>query len=166
MVQHVVMKYIAPAALACAALLALGGCRSLMRESRHEHAVQRNQESQVLAALARYEHLVIEVDAERLADMFDTNGELSHNDEKPYVGHDTILGFLRTFVGFNIREYELRAASTTIAGDSATQTGTYRQTVLSPTGTTIKAEGSFKAEWQHQRDGRWLLRRMHTSSPA
>jgi uncharacterized protein (TIGR02246 family) len=156
-------RHVALLAIVC---MALGGCRSLARESRHEHAAQRYEESQVVAALARYRQLVIDVDPERLADMFDVDGELSHNDEKPYKGHETILKFLKSFTGFKVQAYELRASSTTVDADRATQTGTYRQTVLSPEGATLDAEGSFKAEWRHQPDGRWLLRLMHTSSPG
>jgi uncharacterized protein (TIGR02246 family) len=151
-------------ALVCAVFMALGGCRAAMREARHDAAVKRHEASQVVAALARYRQLVVEVDAEGLADMFDATGELSHNNEKPHVGHEAIRGLLKNFVGYKVQDYELRAISTTVESDGATQYGTYRQTVLTPGGDTVKAEGTFEADWLHQPDGRWLLRRMHTAS--
>jgi uncharacterized protein (TIGR02246 family) len=147
----------------CAILAALPGCRLMVREARRDSAVERHQDAEVDAALARYRDLVVQVDAPRLADMFDADGEISYGDQKASVGHDAILAFFNSFAGYKVVAYELRATGTSAQGGSATQSGTYSQTAQSPSGETIKTEGKFEARWARQADGRWLLKRMHTS---
>jgi ketosteroid isomerase-like protein len=124
----------------------------------------KTEESQVAASLARYRQLVVEVDAECLADMFVGNGELSHGNEPPHVGQADIRSFLKQFGGYKIQKYELQAATTTVDARTAKQHGNYKREVLAPNGSLLMTAGEFDAVWQHQPDGRWLLVRMHTVS--
>jgi uncharacterized protein (TIGR02246 family) len=144
--------------------VSLGGCGLVIGYALRESNRHSLEDSQVVASLARYRQLIIDVDAERLADMFVADGELSHDAEKPYLGQNQIRTFLRTFAGYKIQEYELRADSTAVEKETAKEHGTYAQVVIPPNGSPIKASGEFDATWQHQADGRWLLSRMHTTA--
>lgn len=125
---------------------------------------QRADVSQVVAALETYRQLAVAMDAERIADAFDPQGEVSHNDGMPVTGRTAIVGLFKSFTGYKIESYELRGTSTAINGSSATQDGAYAQVVRAPDGGVINAAGRFTAEWRRQSDGRWLLHRMHTVS--
>ncbi|MBS0446444.1 MAG: nuclear transport factor 2 family protein [Proteobacteria bacterium] len=154
------------AAIAVLVLFGLSGCGLLIGHVVRQVEGEKRQEAEVVASLARYRQLSVAADAERLADMYDSGGELSHGDGPPHVGHDDILAFLKGYAGYRIRTYELQATSTSVEGDGrVTQEGRYSQTVVAPGGKTITAAGTFSARWAHQPDGRWLLRRMHTASP-
>lgn len=149
-----------------ASCLALSGCGLVIGYALRESGRKSVEESQVIASLARYRQLVIAVDADRLADMFVADGEMSHDAEKPYLGQDQIRTFLKGLTGYRIQEYKLQALSTVVTSGTAREHGTYAQVVTSPGGDAIKAAGEFDANWQHQTDGRWLLTRMHTTSPG
>jgi hypothetical protein len=130
------------------------GCGLLIGHAINSSNRTKVEESQVLASLARYRQLVVDVDAERLADMFVGNGELSHGAEPPHLGQEDIRGFLKQFADYKIQKYELQAATTTVDALSAKQHGTHAQEVLAPNGSALKAAGEFDAIWQHQPDGR------------
>jgi uncharacterized protein (TIGR02246 family) len=153
-------------ALILAASLTLSGCGLLLGHAIREGSRKTQDESQVTASLARYRNLILELQADRVADMFADDGELSHNGEKSYIGPRQISAFLKSFSGYKILKYELVAVSTAVEGENATQNGTYTQTVVAPEGNTIMAAGSFETAWRHQPDGRWLIKKMRTTSPA
>jgi len=160
------MRHLTIIAVLCAVLASLSGC---LMAARHIYRATTTDpaESQLRAALERYQGLVLNTDVSRLADMFEAQGELSRDDQKPQVGHDAIAAALKAqFALAQPVEFELHAASTSVQTGSATQRGSYRQTLHAADGAAIKEEGSFDAQWQHQPDGRWLLRRMHTARGA
>ena len=142
----------------------LSGCGLLIGHAINSSNRTGVEESQVVASLARYRQLVVDVDVERLADMFVSNAEMSHGDETPHIGQQDIRGFLKQFADYKIQKYELQATSTAVDSQTAKQHGTYSQEVLAPNCNPVKATGEFDAVWQHQPDGRWLLVRMHTMS--
>lgn len=142
--------------LIVAALLAafgFGGCQTAIPE-----------EPRVAAALEHYRELIMAIDAPGIAAMYTSDGELSHADGKPYIGPENIRAFLQQFSNFKILAYDLTAAATKVEGNTATQTGTYRQTVVTPDGKTVRVHGTFEIRWSRQPDGRWLVRRLHTES--
>jgi len=129
-----------------------------------QHRVRPGDEVDV--ALYRYRHLIQQGDFDRVAGMFESNAELSHDELAPIVGRDSIRTFLNSFKDYKIIEYELVVMSTSQSGAAATQLGRYHQKVISPAGAPIEVRGSFSAEWARDADGSWLLHRMHTSSGA
>lgn len=146
--------------------MALSGCGLVIGHAIREGMRKKQEESQVVASLARYRQLVIAVDSRRLADMFVEDGELSNDTETPHVGQGQIRAFLESRVGYKVQDFVLSASSTTSENETATQRGTYAETVLTPDGKVSRTGGGFYAVWRHQSDGRWLLARMHMRSGA
>ena len=159
------MNRLVRSALACVALAMLSGCGFVIVHGvRHAYvAYTTKQENEINAALARYRTLTLRMQPEKVAAMFDLNGEVSHESQDPVIGREAILAFVNSFVGYKILEYELTATSTAVQGESATQKGTYRQKVIAPTGETVAVQGTFEARWSRQ-TGSWLISRMHTVS--
>ena len=154
--------------IACAALLAvcaqLGGCGLLIGGLIRDGSRKQQEQAQVVASLARYRQLIIAIDADRVADMFTPDGELSHDAQAPITGPGRIQAFLKGYADYKIQAYELRALATETNDGLASQQGTYSQTVALPSGAVAQVAGQFDANWARQADGRWLLKRLHTAS--
>ena len=143
----------------------LSGCAFVVLHGvRHAYKTYVKPVSEVEAALAQYRALVLGMQPDKMALMFDASAELSHEDSPPLVGQAAISVYLNSFVGYKVLEYELAATGTTLKGETAIQLGKYRQTVEAPGGKTVADRGSFEARWSHQADGRWLISRLHTAS--
>lgn len=150
-----------------AVLIGLVGCQSNNGGISHaDTGIRRQEATQVVAALASYRQLVINLDSERLADMFTPDGELIFNEAQPYKGRAAVLGYWRAFNGFKVDVYDLRATATSIESGAATQTGSYSQSASGPDGRQYKSSGRFETDWLQQPDGRWLIRRMRVVREA
>ena len=146
-------------------LALLSGCAFVVLHGvRHAYKTYVKPVSEIEAALAQYRTLVLGMQPDKVALMFDASAELSHEDRAPVVGQAAISAYLNSFAGYKVLEYELAATGTTLKGETAIQLGNYRQTVEAPGGDTVADRGRFEARWLHQADGRWLISRLHTAS--
>lgn len=150
-------------ALVCALVTTLQGCVFIIVHGvRHAYATYTQQERDVSSALARYQTLRLGTEFEQVAEMFDLNGEMSRDDERPVIGPVAILTALKS-PGSRMLAYELTAKSTSIEGKTATQNGTYRESRSSSSGDSVTTEGTFDARWIRQSEGNWLISRIHTA---
>jgi len=146
--------------LAAGLLLAsLTGCGFVViHGARKAYEVYTADDRKVDTRLGEYRQLVVERKLDQLTAMFEPAGELSQDAQPPLVGRAAIAAFLRSSAGAKVVEYELKPASTSAHGDSASQKGSFRQRLLTPDGQTLMAQGEFEATWSRQGDGTWLLR--------
>lgn len=153
------------AATVVLSLWLLSGCAFVVIHGiRHAYTTYVKPVNEVEAALAQYRTLVLGMQTDKAASMFDASAELSHEDQTPVVGQVAISAFLSSFVGYKVLEYELTATGTTLNGETAIQLGNYRQKVEAPGGETVAVRGRFEARWSHQANGSWLISRLHTAS--
>jgi ketosteroid isomerase-like protein/quercetin dioxygenase-like cupin family protein len=115
------------------------------------------------AALRRYSSLVTNMDHSGISALFTSDGEISGPGQPTVRGRAAIDQMLSNFAGYQVVSNETTPTSTTVNGDAATQTGTFRESVRLPTGRVAEVSGNFTAEWQRQASGVWLIRRMATS---
>ena len=123
-------------------------------------------QQQVAARLAGYEEVMRRMNFDQAANFFTVTGQVSHADAPPIAGREAIRAFLKSFAAYKVLAYHLTVDSTQADGDSATQAGTYTQTVTLPQGNTVQVSGLFETAWQREADGQWRLARMHTMPPV
>jgi uncharacterized protein (TIGR02246 family) len=103
---------------------------------------------------------VCKVDGDAIADMFTEDGEIA-NPGASIKGREEIRKFLNSFKNVTVELNVNTTESITIDGETAVQTGTYKQRAKLADGKVVEVEGHFKAEWIHQ-ENKWLLTRMGT----
>lgn len=112
----------------------------------------------VEAAMRYYDHLIKKVDADSIALLFTTDGNLSGMAK----GRDSIKQFFAAFKNVQV----LSQISTTIAikikGDTALQNGNYYQTIIINRKDTLKVKGKFAADWLWLKNEGWHIKRMTT----
>lgn len=144
--------------IAVLALIACAACGSRSKVASTPAAP----EQEVRAALAHYVDLVRAMDSAGIAAMFAADGEIVNPGQAPVHGPAAIEAFLKQFESYKVLDETMTAATTTVTGVRATQSGTYKQTVRTPDGNTLNVSGGFDAEWIRDR-GAWRLRRLATA---
>lgn len=122
-------------------------------------------EAEVEEALARYERWSVAMAHDSIASLFTPDGAMSNAGQAPIIGPAAIRTFLRSFAAFHVLSNRLIADTTRVQGDTARQTGSYRQRVRIPAGDTVEVSGRFVAEWVKLAAGDWRLRRLATAPP-
>jgi len=123
-------------------------------------------EKEVRAALAHYATLVRTMDHAGIAAMFAADGEIVNPGQAPVRGPVAIEAFLRQFDAYKVLSETMHPARTTVSGERATQTGTYRQRVRVPDGRVMDVSGGFEADWIRDAGGAWRIRRLATTPSA
>lgn len=142
----------------------LAGCGFVVIHSaKYVYGEYTKDERAVDSALSRYRQLVLDMETDKIVDMFDATAELAIEEQAPALGRDAIRSLLQARVDYKIVEYELTPSSTTVSGGSGNQRGTYRQKLRTPGGQDTTLQGRFEAQWVRQANGPWLIRRMHLS---
>ncbi len=67
-------------------------------------------------------------------------------------------------MGYHVLEEHIAAESTTVRGDSAHQTGTWRQRVQLPDGKVVEVHGRFETRWMRDNSDEWMIKSMGTTS--
>jgi uncharacterized protein (TIGR02246 family) len=143
--------------VAAAAMLTFGSARPCALQALQPA------EAEVGAALQHYADLLRAMDDHALAQSFTADGEVVNPGQAPIRGPEAIEKFIRQFDGYRVLEYDIRAEKTAVTGQTATQSGHFRQKVNAPDGRTLDVTGRFTADWVRGSDGTWRLRRMETS---
>lgn len=146
-------------------LLSLTLCVLLGGQACRPAIPARDPASEVRAALAAYDTLILHMDAAAIGQAFAPDGESSDADQPPLHGPDAIRAHLEQFAGFQVLANHLEADSTRVHGDTAWQEGSYSQRVRVPAGDTIEVGGRFEVTWVKAGPKGWLIRRMHTFRP-
>jgi uncharacterized protein (TIGR02246 family) len=120
-------------------------------------------ESQVRGALQRYVHLVQAMDHAGIAAMFAPDGEVVNPGREPIKGRAAIQAFLEQFAGYQVINEMMVPRATSVDGNHATQTGTYRQRVRGPDGNVLDVSGNFVLDWIRDGSGVWLIQRAATT---
>src|SRR5262245_2054913 len=117
-------------------------------------------ESEVEAAMQRYNQLILAMDAEGIAAMYTEDGQLGDGPQA-VRGREAIRDFLASFTDVTVLAYSTTTDSMTVSGDTAVQTGTYEQRARLASGRTVTVRGTYRAEWVRQ-DGQWLSQKLTT----
>ena len=117
--------------------------------------------AEVEAALQSYSRAMKAMDVDAVAACFTADGELVDAGEPPNRGPANIRTFLSAFKDVHVEANDHVTESVFVLGNTAKQTGTYRQRATVG-GETVEVRGRFTADWVRQADGRWLLSRMAT----
>ena len=110
------------------------------------------------AAMHYYDHLIKNVDADSIAMLFTTDGNLSGMAK----GRDSIKKFLTAFKNVWVLSQTSTTIAITINGDSAIQNGNYYQTVVINQKDTLKVKGKYVANWLWLKNEGWHIKRMTT----
>lgn len=125
----------------------------------------KNEKEEIEIAMKEYDRLILNVDADSIANTFLINGEMGEVGKTKVIGRDSIRALLKTFSHFKVLSNKSNTTSIEIKEDSAKQKGTFHQTVI-VNKDTLRAEGEFFATWVKQRNDKWLLKRMMTKSKS
>ena len=117
----------------------------------------------VTLALQKYQMATLRMHTPTIVVLDTTEASIAHESQPPVVGRDSIAKFLASFATYTVRPYTMIVTAQAVTSDSATQTGTYAQTVRPPVGKEVKVRGTFHATRMRQTDQRWLLSRMRTT---
>ena len=109
-------------------------------------------------AMKRYDHLILGMNADSIAQIYTPDGELG----KMAKGRDSIRNFLQGFKNYRVLSQTSETHSISLEGDSAFQKGTYRQTVIIPSKDTVTVKGNFTAFWIWNPVYGWQIHRMET----
>ena len=121
-------------------------------------------QAEVTAALAAYSDLVLAMAHDRIADTYTPDGEMGHAGQPIFRGPAEIRAHLASFADFKVLANRMTVESTMVTADTASQRGTYWQSVRLPSGETVEVKGRFEASWLRTAPGQWKLRRMATRS--
>ncbi len=124
----------------------------------------REDDMRVTLALQKYQLATLRMDTPAIVALFTPDATIAHESQTPIAGRDSMRRFFESFATYNVRAYTMIVTSQNVVGDSASQTGTYDQTVRTPDGKQAHVRGTFNAVWARQSDKRWMLSRMRTAS--
>jgi ketosteroid isomerase-like protein len=116
----------------------------------------------IIAALERYRTAVLELDIDGEMASFAEDAQLSQGNEPTIQGRTTIRALLQSQAAFKVVGYDLHIAATRVVGPIAIQNGLYSERIISPQHVSTIVKGVFEVEWSRQRDGSWLISRLHT----
>lgn len=120
----------------------------------------RHNKAGVELAMKRYDHLILKLDANGIAELFTPDGKLGEMAR----GRDSIRKFLSSFKNIRVISQSSSSTSIYISGDSAIQQGTYRQSDIISGKDTVNVKGEFTATWQWVQHKGWYIRQMSTRS--
>ena len=109
------------------------------------------------AALDHYASLTVQMASDSISALYAPDGVLAATGRAPIQGPDSIGAFLETFRAYHVLSDTMRADGLIVWGDTAWQSGTFRQHVLVPAGDTVFAHGRFLFMWVRGAAGTWQI---------
>lgn len=116
-------------------------------------------EKEVVAAMHRYDQLILKKDADSIALLYSPEGELVDAAK----GRDAIRNFLKSFGDVRVLSNRSTTDTVTVTGDTARLTGMYSQVVVLNDGDTLHLLGSYQARWVYLPKEGWRIDRMETT---
>jgi uncharacterized protein (TIGR02246 family) len=120
--------------------------------------------SEARSMMDRYTQAVLNMDSQTIASLFLPDGAVYDNGKLKARGPDAILKFLKSFDGVvRVDKYQTTITSVQVSGNTVILTGTFQQQyTLLANNQTGTSSGNFTAEWVHQADSKWSIRKMAT----
>jgi ketosteroid isomerase-like protein len=119
--------------------------------------VHRQQEVQ--DAMQHYDALIQKMDADSIASLYTTDGDLGGI----AYGRDSIRRFLASFKNVRILEVNSSTDSMVMTGDTAFQSGHYKQSGVINEKDTFHVTGSYHAQWVWIKEEKgWRIKQMTT----
>lgn len=115
--------------------------------------------AEVGAAMKHYDALIMKVDADSIALLYAEDGDLG----TVAHGRDSIRNFLLNFKNVQVLSQESQTNSVVVAGDSAVQKGTYKQTAVINNKDTVHVKGEYTACWVRDDKNTLHIKRMMTN---
>ncbi len=119
---------------------------------------EKHNKKNVELAMQRYNHLILQLDADSIALLFTPNGNLGDI----AVGRDSIKKFLSSFKDIKVLSQNSSTTSIIIKGDSAIQKGLYQQSDIIAKKDTMYVKGEYTALWQWLPQQGWRIKKMVT----
>ncbi len=111
--------------------------------------------NEIESAMKRYDYFLQKVDADSIASLFTIDGDLG----KQAHGRAAIKNFLSQYKDINVLSQKSTTLSIEIAGDAATQKGTYKQSDILPSSKdTLNVSGTFTTDWIWDQYAGWLIK--------
>lgn len=111
--------------------------------------------------MQEYVATTLTMDVEKMAAFYSPSAELFEPGIPPIVSRDSILAFMRFFVGAKVNSAMVEPNAIELFDSTAFYWGRYHENLDFPGQPTSDQEGRFVAEWKLQRDGTWLIERMY-----
>jgi hypothetical protein len=149
--------------LACAAMmLAQSGCVfAVVRGAKEVYKAYSQPEKELVASLELLAGYGQEGPPELAAMVFAADAEWAMAGQPPLHGRPAIAKALQSGAAVSFAHCTFTPESSSVDDDKGTQKGSYLiQRPASAKWPAWKASGHFEATWAHQRDGRWLLKRL------
>jgi len=140
--------------MAAAGAILLGGCA-------HPDATK-IERPRVEARLQEYSARLLAMDPAAIAAMFAPEGEMVNPRQPPVRGRAAIENYLAGFADYKLLANADVADGTAIDGDTAEETGTYRQTVRAPDGQKFETSGRLEVAWIRTPAGEWQIMQLET----
>ena len=119
--------------------------------------------AEIESGIKNYARLLKAQDAEKIAALYTSDGELLNPGMDTLRGPEAIKKFLLSLKDVKVEEVDMLPGAIESGANEAMQWGTYTQRVVLPGRTQpLAVAGRYVADWRKQPDGRWLLRRMLT----
>ncbi len=144
------------------ALLSLTACEQLLMNKPIQTApiaYGPATERQVEGALQRFSALMGAQNAAAVAEAYAPDG-VWERASGPLRGRDAIRSALEAQQGVKVLGFEMRTAFISYNGPAVVQSGEFTQTVRTPDGKTVTAQGRFEATWVRAGSGEWWIHRM------
>ena len=114
---------------------------------------------EVEQALANYDRLIKKMDADSIALMYTSNGELGDIAH----GRDSIRRFLSTFTNVEVLSVSSSSEKMEVRKDTVIQSGRYNQVALINHKDTVNPTGTYVAKWVWIKNEGWKIQRMTTT---
>jgi hypothetical protein len=120
----------------------------------------KHKESDIISALKTYDRLIKKVDADSIALLYAPEGDLGNMAH----GRDSIRKFLSLFKNISVLYVASIPDTTRISGDTAFQTGHYKQIAVENNKDTFNLKGTFEVRWIWIKGEGWRIQKMNTHS--
>jgi len=117
-----------------------------------------HRESEIELAMQRYDHLILKLDADSIAMLYTSDGNLGDI----AVGRDSIRKFLSSFKNVRVLSQASVTDSINIIRDTALQKGSYVQTDVVASKDTVTVKGTYFVRWQWINNEGWRIKQMTT----
>lgn len=114
--------------------------------------------------IKKYEHLVLEMKADSISQLFTPDAEIGHEGSPAIKGRDSIYAFLSSFKNVKVVRNVDSISTISLQNDRAVVNGIYRQTVIVSGKDTINVRGQFTSNMIRGKNRNWFISSMKTRS--
>jgi ketosteroid isomerase-like protein len=119
---------------------------------------RRHESGEIESALKGYDRLIQKMDADSIALLYTTDGDLGGIAQ----GRDSIRKFLSGFKNVRVLSVSSTSEKIELNADTAIQLGRFNQVALVNGTDTLRPKGTFTAKWIWTKEEGWKIRSMNT----